>query len=133
MRLLIPLVVLTALTSCGTKTQQAVGETPALKQARTLTGTVEHVDIESGRKSVSAYLNEEFLLKTSDGESLVLRPTSSVSREQLLTWVGKSVVVSAEYSQGKAPDPMMQAPMGADGQAMAQGVGWLVNSIAEQP
>lgn len=99
---------------------------PAPKpQTRSMKGRLIYEPLDSGRKSVAAYLGHEFFLQT-DGQKVPLRP-GTVTEAQLKALKGKMVEISGEYVE-EAANPEAQTPMQSDGTLMRRKY-WKVNRI----
>jgi hypothetical protein len=82
---------------------------------RTMKGRLIYEPLDSGRKSVAAYLGHEFFLDVK-GEKIALRP-GTVTAAQLKAMKGKIVEITAEYVE-EAANPMAQTPLESDGSLM---------------
>lgn len=91
-------------------------------------GTITHHPIDGARKSVDAYLGKDFTLETEAGEELVLKP-GAVSEPALRAHAGKPARVVCRPLPDLAPDPMEQAPLGAEGKPLARPGGCAVDEL----
>lgn len=78
-------------------------------------------------KSVEAYLGEEFFLQVNDGTELVLWPSETVSRDELLSLAGKEVEIMVEWVEGKVPKDLRGSyPVDFYGNPLPRGEGYRV-------
>jgi hypothetical protein len=77
---------------------------------------------------VDAYLGERFVLEDAGAETVLL-PSDTVSAAALLAVVGRRVRVEGTRIAGRRPQAGLAAPLGPDGQAMAQGAGVQVGRL----
>lgn len=82
---------------------------------RIMKGRLIHEPLDTGRKSVAAYLGHEFFLQV-DEEKIPLRP-GTVTAAQLKAARGKMVEITAEYVEEEA-NPLAQTPLESDGSLM---------------
>lgn len=109
----------------GHRISQAVqAKRPAT--SRTMKGKLIHEPVDSGKKSVAAYLGHEFFLDVK-GEKIALRP-GTVTAAQLKAMKGRTVEITAEYVE-EAANPMAQTPLEADGSLMTRKY-WKVHRIS---
>ena len=87
-------------------------------QSEELSGKLLHVPYNPGKRSVAAYMGQEFFLVTKTKGRVALYPTDAVSRDALLKRVGKTVTVRAVFVD-RTPtvnaDEPVQYPTDADG------------------
>ena len=101
-----------------------------LQHSVELTGVLHYTAVRTDVMSVDAYLGDRITLTTPDGEKPLV-PTEAVDKARLQALDGHRVTLTATWSDGKAPDPNVAAPMNGD-QPMRQGVGFLVLSAVDQ-
>jgi hypothetical protein len=100
-----------------------------------LEGVLVHRVPPPGVQSVEAYLGERFVLEVSGGETVLL-PTDTVPVAALQALVGRRVRVEGTRAAGRPPQVGVAAPLGPDGQPMAQGAGVQVGrleAVATEP
>ena len=94
---------------------------------RIMRGRLLYEPLDTGRKSVAAYLGHEFFLQE-DQEKTPLRP-GTVTAAQLKAMKGKLVQISGEYVEEEA-NPMAQTPMESDGNLMRRKY-WKVHHLTQ--
>lgn len=78
-------------------------------------------------RSVEAYLGEEFFLQLNDGTELVLWPSDTVKRDELLSLAGKEVELMVEWVEGKVPQDLRGSyPVDFYGNPLPRGEGYRV-------
>jgi hypothetical protein len=99
-----------------------------------LVGTLVVAKGEKGRKSLENWLGRFKVVVGGERDREVrVYASSAVSEETLERWAGKRVRVKGERIAPSAPDPMEQAPLGADGKPMMRPGGVRVQSIESAP
>jgi hypothetical protein len=101
-----------------------------LQQSVELTGVLHYKAVRTDVMTVDAYLGDRITLTTPDGEQPLVA-TDAVDKARLQALDGHRVTLTATWSDGKAPDPNVAAPMNGD-QPMRQGVGFRVMRAVDQ-
>lgn len=86
-----------------------------------LQGKLLHEPYEKGRRSVQAYMGQEFFLLQSNGEKVALYPTEEVDYDTLLAKKNQTIRIVGRFvdrTPGQDVDTPMQYPMGPDGGPM---------------
>lgn len=110
------------------ESEPAAEEPAADPGSITVTGTLTHTELPR-TKSVEAYLGKEFTLVDAAGTEHNLKPSDTVSHEQLVERSGQAVEVTCAPFPEQQPPPHVSAPM-ADGGSMPYPAGCRVTALA---
>ncbi|PRQ01187.1 hypothetical protein [Enhygromyxa salina] len=115
-------------------TEQPVAEQPpADPTSLTVSGALTYTELPR-TKSVEAYMGREFTLVDAAGTEHNLKPSDTVSHEQLVGRSGQTVEVTCTPFAEQQPNPHEQAPQGAPGQgAMPRPAGCTVTALSPAP
>jgi hypothetical protein len=110
------------------ETAPAASVASATGSETALEGQLVYTKIDNTRKSVDAYLGNEFAVVTASGR-VNLFPSGDASAEALRGLDGKRVRVRGVMRQPSSPDPREQAPMNPDGTPMQRPGGLEVRAV----